>query len=105
MPDFKEHLMEIAGLPPIAEQEAWLKDHGFVVMDRNPRANTDFPGSLMIIDTDTLSILGKTELTFANASELDGWCIVGDDRDDLIQNTFTFHYVFEPPRLDLKGDD
>lgn len=79
--------------PSTAEQEKWLTDHGFFVGERNPRANTDCSGRFMVIDTDTLSILNKTELTFPNARNLDGgWCLVGDDRADIVWGTYSFHH-------------
>lgn len=99
---FAEHLLsqpadpapiEILRLVTIEEQEAWLTAHGFFVGERNPRANTAFAGRFMVIETDTKSILDKTEFTFADAAQLDGgWCVVGDDRDELIRDTYAFFY-------------
>lgn len=78
--------------PSTAEQEKWLTDHGFFVGERNPRANTNFSGRFMVIDTDTLSILNKTELAFPDAVDLDGgWCVVSDDRADIVWETYSFH--------------
>lgn len=78
--------------PSSEEMERWLVQHGFFVGERNPRANSDHAGKFMVIDTDTLSIMNKTELTFPDAGDLDGgWCLVGDDRAEIVWETYSFH--------------
>ena len=90
---------EIEILTPVSieEQEAWLLAHGFTITTRDQRANTDHEGAWMVIDNDTYSILQKTELTFEDASSIDGWCLVSDYREDLIRETYDMHY--EPEAL------
>ena len=97
MTDFKDHLLGQPQEPlSYAEQEQWLRDHGFLIMDRNLRANTDHAGRYMVIDADTLSMLEKTELTFVDAGNLDGgWCLVGDDVVELVKDTFDMHFEGE----------
>jgi hypothetical protein len=75
------------------EMERWLVLHGFFVGDRDPRANTEHLGRFMVIDTDTLSLMEETNLTFPDASHLNGgWCLVGDDRNELVWQTYSFHH-------------
>lgn len=86
-------MSEVSLYPSIEEMENWLVQHGFFVGNRNHRVNLDFTGKFMVVDTETLLSLTKTELSFSNAGGLDGgWCIVGDDRDDLIFQTYSCHH-------------
>ncbi len=50
-----------------------LQSYGFVVGDRDPRLNTDYPGSKMVVEA-------HDESELPTQDGRDGpWCIVGDD--------------------------
>jgi hypothetical protein len=52
---------------------------------RHPRANTDYPGSLMVADIETWRKLeAEPDYTFPDATGSLGWCLVGDDLDHLM---------------------
>jgi len=56
------------------EKEATLVNHDYVVSPRDFAVRPDFPGAWMITDT----------------IDADGFAIVGDDRDALINEAYTY---------------
>lgn len=55
---------------------------------RHPRANTAFEGAFMVADAATWNCLElSSSFTFADASEISGWCVVGDSKEQIIETT------------------
>lgn len=71
--------------PTTAEKRAWLKRRGFVVGERDPRLNTDYPGAFMVAEA-----FEPDEVPTRDGSN-GPWCIVGDDLDSLISEAFEAH--------------
>ena len=60
-----------------------LQSIGFIVGDRDPRRNTAFKGRYMVAQPCDESLL-PTECAATG-----GWCVVGDDLRDLVDDTFS----------------
>jgi hypothetical protein len=65
-----------------AGMKAALLDMGFIIGDRNPRINTNYPGKFMVAESHEPS-----ELPTKDGSN-GPWCIVGDDLDKLIEEAY-----------------
>ena len=65
-----------------ARDIAVIEGYGFVVGDRDPRYSTALEGKYMIAQP-----LEEHELPTEDA-RAGGWCVVGDDMDDLIAEAY-----------------
>jgi hypothetical protein len=75
--------------PTILDMSAKLKSYGFVIGDREPRLNTNYPGKFMVVEP-----YEECELPTEDGS--DGpWCIVGDDLDVLIADAYENYPPFD----------
>jgi len=66
-----------------ARNIAAIEGCGFIVGDRDPRYSTALEGKYMIAQP-----LEEHELPTEDA-RAGGWCVVGDDMDDLIAETYS----------------
>ena len=71
-------------MPSTADKLYALACAGFTVGQRDPRLNTDYPGSLMVVE-------GYELVQLPTRDGSDGpWCVVGDNLDALIDQGFDF---------------
>ena len=64
------------------DKRAALEGMGFIVGEREPRLNTDWPGAFMVTGS-----YEESQLPTADGTN-GPWCIVGDDLDALIAEAF-----------------
>lgn len=67
---------------------AFLKSRGWIVGKRDPRLNTDFPGSQMCCEP-----FEDHEVPTRDGRN-GPWCVVGDDLPSLVNQAFDFAYGF-----------
>ncbi len=70
-----------------------LRTSGYIIGPRDPRLNTDFAGSLMVVEAHEASELPTKD------GRNGPWCIVGNDPDKLLNEAFE-HYLSLLPALD-----
>lgn len=66
----------------IEQMRETMEKAGMVIGDRDPRLNTDYPGRFMVAEPYT-----EDELPTKDGSN-GPWCIVGDDLDALIRDSY-----------------
>lgn len=66
------------------EKIAHLRSKGWTVGPRDPRLNTDFPGSMMVVEEH-----GEDELPTKDGSN-GPWCLVGDDLEAMVEEAYRF---------------
>lgn len=65
------------------EKVAALRNLGFVVGERDPRLNTNYPGAFMVVEA------GYTEDELPTEDGSNGpWCIVGHDLTELVREAY-----------------
>ena len=74
-----------------ARDIAVIEGYGFVVGDRDPRYSTALEGKYMIAQP-----LEEHELPTEDA-RAGGWCVVGDDMDDLIAEAYNMLAACDVP--------
>lgn len=67
----------------LSEMRVVLEDFGFVIGNRDPRLNTNYPGRYMVVEAHDESELPTED------GRNGPWCVVGDDIDELIRMAFT----------------
>lgn len=63
---------------------ATLREHGFVVGERDPRLNTNFAGAFMVAEAHEESELPTQD------GRNGPWCVVGDDLPTLVEMGYAF---------------
>jgi hypothetical protein len=68
-----------------------LSSLGFVLKPRLKNANTAFSGKWMVTTPEGYDIMQQNPRTkYGDASELQHWCIVGNDPNELVTTTLGF---------------
>lgn len=63
-------------------KRATLEDLGFIIGERDPRINTNYPGKFMVCEAHEQSELPTKD------GRNGPWCIVGDNLDELIDQAY-----------------
>jgi hypothetical protein len=68
---------------PVEAKAQWLREHGYVIVERDPRLNTNYAGRYMVTEAD----FEQDELPTEDASN-GPFCVVGDNLVALVEEAF-----------------
>ena len=81
------------------EKQAQLQRAGFVIGQRDPRINTNYPGQFMVAEW-----YEESQLPTKDGSN-GPWAIVGDNLDDLIDEAFNNATPFDAAEANEKSNE